>query len=352
MSHIKQFRRRLIALLLGICIIVGARMIYLSGQAPLFEYHGATMGTTYVVKLAHAGISRGQFRVWTKECQSLLRNINHSMSHYDSKSELSHINRSRDIHGAIELSAPLAIVLRRAKEIYFETAGFFDVTVAPLVNLWGFGPEDTVAIPSDADVQKKLAFIGSDKYFVTGELRFKKTIPELMIDLSAIAKGYAVDVLAGFFQEQGCRNFMIEIGGEVRCEGENPEGQVWKIGIENPTKPKDTFSIVVLHNKAMATSGDYRKFVLHEGVKYSHTINPKTGFPVKHSVASVTVIAPTCIDADAYATALHVMGLENGLAWLENHPDIEAYFVLRGADQTLSTRMTQGFRKYLIAGSS
>ncbi|HEX7027751.1 MAG TPA: FAD:protein FMN transferase, partial [Gammaproteobacteria bacterium] len=275
---------------------------------------GVTMGTYYLVKIADAPKN-----LKTNELQdgmdSLLHEINRSMSTYDKDSELSRINRSRKPE-PIPISPGLYTVLNEAVKISRLSNGAFDITVGPLVNLWGFGPElrdDTV--PASVDIQLALARVGMDKIELSDSdsPAFRKLHPEVYLDLSAIAKGYGVDRLAEHLEIRGIKNYMVEIGGEMRVKGVNARGKPWRIAIEEPSPAgRNVFSVIAPGDRAVATSGDYRNYFEWDGRRYSHTIDPRNGRPVDHALASVTVLANNCMHADAMATALMVLGPKQG----------------------------------------
>ena len=225
-------------------------------------------------------------------------------------------------------------VFTLAEQISRETDGAFDITVAPLVNEWGFGFKSGVA-PNKHVIDSLKQLTGYQKVKLAGG-RVVKTDPRIMLDCSAIAKGYGSDVVAKFLKSKGIDNFMVEIGGEIVTSGISPERVPWRIGV---TKPEDDSlqqqqalqTVLNVTDKAMATSGNYRNFYYKGGKKYAHTIDPKTGYPVQHNILSATVIANSCAEADAYATAFMVMGLDKAKTVLEKHPELLAYLIY--ADQ-------------------
>ena len=221
-------------------------------------------------------------------------------------------------------------VFSLAMDISKETDGAFDITVAPLVNAWGFGFKNG-SQPSRHQVDSLLRLVGYEKVsMVDGKV--KKQDPRIMLDCSAIAKGYGTDRVARLLQSRGVQNYMVEIGGEVVTCGVNPERVPWKIGVTKPTEDSlntghELQTILNLTNKAMATSGNYRNFYYKGGKKFAHTIDPKTGYPIQYSILSATVIAKSCAVADAYATSFMVMGLDKAKKVLERHPELMAYFI-------------------------
>jgi thiamine biosynthesis lipoprotein len=226
-------------------------------------------------------------------------------------------------------------VYKLAMSISKETDGAFDITVAPLVNAWGFGFKNGIE-PSKQQVDSLMQIIGYQK--VTLEKgKISKTDDRIMLDCSAIAKGYGTDVVAKLLRSKGVNNFMIEIGGEIVTSGLNPDQKPWRVGISKPEDDvqgagQEVQSIVAITDKAMATSGNYRNFYYKGGKKYAHTIDPKTGYPVQHSILSATVFANTCAVADAYATSFMVMGVEKAKQVLAQHPELMAYLIYSDQD--------------------
>ena len=273
---------------------------------------GETMGTTYTVKVSGWPKDRNIADV-KAEIKKRLATVNDQMSTWQKDSEISRFNQSRSTD-EFTVSPATVTVVQEAARISILSDGAFDVTVGPLVNLWSFGPENRPKkIPTDAEIAQRMQTTGNR------HLRFQakppalwKTIPELTVDLSAIAKGHGVDVIAGYLESLRVGGYMVEIGGEVRCKGTKADGSPWTIGIQSPDGNKKPARVVRLKNQAMATSGDYRNYFEHDGQRYSHTIDPRTGKPVTHKLVSVSVIAETCKAADAWATALMVLGPEAG----------------------------------------
>ncbi len=284
------------------------------------EISGATMGTQYHVTIARPSADV-DIETLQGEIDAELRRINEQMSTYLPDSEISRFN-SQDETKWFDVSPAFASVVTRAQEVSEETAGAFDVTVGPLVNRWNFGPDKTnIEMPSDTEV----AVLKQAVDFRLIEVRdeppaLRKQRPEVQIDLSAIAKGFAVDRVAAILESRGCKSFMVEIGGEIRVRGSNAEAKAWTVGIERPVADaRVVHRVVHLRDAAMATSGDYRNFMEINGRRYSHMIDPRTGYPVDHRLASVSVIADDCLSADAWATALMVHGPEEGFDVAKQH---------------------------------
>ncbi|MEQ9424122.1 MAG: FAD:protein FMN transferase [Cyclobacteriaceae bacterium] len=328
-------KRKLIPL--GILVIALVIYPYIQSKKTLqyVALSGKTMGPiVYNLKYAdNKGMN------YQKEVDSILVAFNQSMSTYIPDSEISQLNKSDTLTFQSEYFFP---VLAASKKIFDATKGAFDPTIGPIVNAWGFGPETRQEIDS-LKIDSLLTLVGFEK------VRFnQKAVGKLTgayIDFSAVAKGYAVDVLAQYLEGRGVDNYMVEIGGEVRSKGLNPDGQNWRIGIENPQGDeldRRLHATVKLKDMAMATSGNYRNFYEQDGKKYAHTINPKTGYPVEHSLLSTSVFAPTCMTADAFATAFMVMGLEKSLTMVNQLDSLDAYFIYADQNGVLKSLATAG----------
>jgi FAD:protein FMN transferase len=238
-----------------------------------------------------------------------------------------------------------------AQKISECTDGAFDITVAPMVNAWGFGFQNQKTI-TDELIDRLKAITGFRKVWLENG-KISKENANTMLDMSAIAKGYTCDLIGEFLSARGCKNYMVEIGGEVVARGVNPKGQIWSIGITEPLDDplfgnNPLNAVVRLKDKALATSGNYRNFYMKEGVKYAHTIDPKTGYPVQHSLLSVTVMADDCATADAFATAFMVMGREKGIQLCKEFPDLDVYFIYSDENGTHQVYATENFPKRII----
>ncbi|XOV88763.1 MAG: FAD:protein FMN transferase [Pseudomonadota bacterium] len=274
---------------------------------------GETMGTTYSVKIVDAS---GDTSALAGRIDAELVAFNAVMSTYIPDSELSRFNTSTP--GTwFAASDQLIAVMAMAAQLYRLSDGAFDVTVGPLVNLWGFGTTPFERrIPGPDELAAAKSLVGFT-HIAIGEASLRRDI-DAYVDLSAIAKGYGVDVIAGLVESAGYTNYLVEIGGELRARGLNERGLPWRIAIERPdTGQRVPFLAINLRDMAMATSGDYRNYFEVDGERYSHTIDPATGWPITHALASVTVLAPTCAWADGMATAINVLGPERGLALAE-----------------------------------
>lgn len=255
-----------------------------------------------------------------------LQKVDQSLSPFNKQSVITAINNNTDM----QVDEMFRTVFQTAMKVSEETDGDFDITVSPLVNLWGFGFKNDL-LPDSSKVDSLRQIIGYQKVKLVGN-KIQKDDARMMLDCSSIAKGYGVDVVANYLRSKGVQNFMVEIGGEVVTQGMSDRQKPWRIGITKPVddptgSSQELQEILQLENEALATSGNYRNFRVENGKKYAHTINPHTGYPVSHNLLSATVIAQNCMIADAYATSFMVMGLEKAKAFLENHPELTAYLI-------------------------
>jgi thiamine biosynthesis lipoprotein len=305
-------------------------------------FNGQTMGTTYQVKLSK-NIDEALKKNITQEIEGKLIAINQIFSTYLVDSEVSQFNQLDNI-ALRKQSKTFVNVLDEALIISRSTQGAYDVTVGPVVDLWGFGPTFSVdKIPSKEDISEALAKVGYQHLILDKEdSLIRKAKPYVQLDFSSIAKGYGVDEIAGVLEANGYKNYMVEIGGELRVSGKSPRGDAWKIAVEKPSENERSIQrVLALHNTAVATSGDYRNFFEHQGVRYSHAINPATGWPVKHNLVSVTVLAETAMKADAWATALMVLGYKKGYD-LAIDNGLNVLFIVKEGDAYIE-RVTLGF---------
>lgn len=288
---------------------------------------GFVFGTNYKITYQHSENLR-------KEIETQMKKVDAALSMFNEQSVISQVNQGRYVVEENEIGKMFLDVFKNAMQISKETDGAFDITVAPLVNAWGFGFKSG-SMPTDAQVDSIRKFVGYDKIqYVNegGKQGIKKSDPRVMLDCSAIAKGYGCDVVAAFLEKEGITNYMVMIGGEVVTKGINPSRLPWRIGV---TKPEDDTlglrpenqTILNVTDKAMATSGNYRNFYYKGGKKYAHTIDPASGRPVQHSLLSATVLADNCATADAYATSFMVMGIERAKEVLKRHPELMVYFI-------------------------
>lgn len=303
-----------------ILLIVGTVLIIRQQRAMPYQTNsGMVFGTVYNI---------------TYECDSdlhqaikaELQKVDNSLSPFNDHSIITAINQNQDV----KPDEMFLTVFNKAMEISCETDGAFDITVAPLVNAWGFGFKNGTQ-PDRHQVDSLRRLIGYEKVTLA-DGRVVKQMPDIMLDCSAIAKGFGSDVVAHFLRQQGVKNFMVEIGGEIVTSGVNPQRLPWKIGVTKPTDDtlsvkSEIQSVLNVTDLAMATSGNYRNFYYKGGKKYAHTIDPKTGYPVQHSLLSATVLAKDCATADAYATSFMVLGIEGAKKVLEHHPELMVYFI-------------------------
>lgn len=260
------------------------------------------------------------------EIDKVLTDVDNSLSPFNKKSNITAINNNKtDV-----ADERMTEVFNLSKDISEKTNGAFDITIAPLVNLWGFGFENSEDI-SSTNIDSIRNLIGFEKVQLENN-KIIKLSPQIKLDCSAIAKGYGVDAVGKYLEKSGINDYMVEIGGEIRCRGCNPNGIRWRIGITNPQddisgKQTEIEQVLELTDISLATSGNYRNFYIKDNKKYAHTIDPRTGYPVQHNILSSTVIASDCATADAYATAFMVLGLDSAIQVLNNNPDINAFFI-------------------------
>ena len=313
----------------------------------LIVFNGLTMGTSYTIKLgsAAAGTDRESIR---RGIEKALHDVNQRMSTYLDNSELSIINKT-ETTDKIPVSDELSNLLATAMQISWYTNGAFDITVGPLVNLWGFGPvKKKPVIPSREIIERTRAKTGYAKIKLGLDPDYiQKSQPDLYLDLSGIAKGYGVDQVAAYLDTLAIKNYMIEVGGEVKAKGAKADGTSWRIGIEKPVSDQRRVErIIQLDNMGMATSGDYRNYFEIDGKRYSHIIDPATGYPVSHNLVSVSVMDEYTTRADALATALIVMGPDKGVKFA-NDNKIAAMFIIRNGNG-FTEKYTGPFEHYLI----
>jgi thiamine biosynthesis lipoprotein len=318
-----------------------------SSRARLKEFDGDTQGTTYHIKVVDLPATLSAETVRTT-IEAELDDITRHLSTYEPDTELSRFNRSRDT-GWVPASTGLVQVLSEARRISELSHGAYDVTVGPLVNLWGFGPEDTgERIPSEAEIAAAQTLIGYTHLSIRpSPPAIRKDIPDLTIDVASIAQGYTVDRVAERLDSLGIANYLVEIGGELRGKGLNQLGGHWRIGIERPTPgERSVYTIIRIADVGVSTSGDYRDYFERDGHRYSHTINPQTGRPVSHRLASVTVVSEDTMRADALSTALMVLGPEEGYH-LAEQAAIAAYFIIK-SDGGFTDRETTAFDRHRL----
>ena len=321
-------KRRLLWQLPFLAFLVIGTVIIVSRQqsTPYLHDRGMVFGTVYHITYQSS-------KSLQKDIEAELAKVDASLSPFNERSIITAVNENRDT----VVNKMFSDVFALAMKISDSTNGAFDITVAPLVNAWGFGFKGG-AMPSRHQVDSLKALVGYHKVSLTNG-RVSKTDPRIMLDCSSIAKGYGCDVVAKFLSAKGIDNYMVEIGGEIVTRGISEKRLPWKIGVTKPTDDslnvnQEIQTIINVTDKAMATSGNYRNFYYKNGRKYAHTIDPSTGYPVQHNILSSTVIADDCATADAYATAFMVMGLDKAKAILSRHPELMAYFILASDDGT------------------
>ncbi|SMY14825.1 FAD:protein FMN transferase [Photobacterium aquimaris] len=303
-----------------------------SDQRQQITINGSTMGTYYSIKIINQqGLPPA--KEIQQEIDRRLELVNDQMSTYRPQSELSLFNKA-PANKPFPVSAATAKVIAEALRISKVSNGAYDVTVGPVVNLWSFGPEARPeSIPTDKDIKKRLSEVGYQHLQVLAGNKLVKDEAKLYVDLSSIAKGYGVDVVADYLKDDlHVKNFMVDVGGELRLQGKNKANILWRIAVEKPVENERAVQeILQAGNMAIATSGDYRNYFDENGVRYSHLINPKTGRPIDNHVVSVTVIAPSCMTADAYATTFSVMGEDESIA-LANQQNIPVMLIVKTKD--------------------
>jgi len=315
------------------------------GQGEWMKISGFTQGTTY--NITYFDPDSTDYR---PEIDSILRDFDLSLSTYVPESVISGINQGRDniIPGILFIRC-----FNAAREVYEQSRGAFDISVAPLVNAWGFGFTERAEVDSNM-IDSLMQYIGMDNLSLEGG-HIHKTREGVMLDMNAIAQGFSVDVLSGFLESRDIRDYLVEVGGELRTRGSNDRGTAWKVGIDKPIEglqiPGVALEAVIsVSGRSMATSGNYRQFYELDGMKYSHTIDPSTGYPVSHGLLSATVVCGECMYADAYATAFMVMGTEKSKFFLDEHPEIDAFLIYNDEEGEYRVWHTAGLEEYLVRG--
>ncbi len=305
------------------------------------SFMGEAQGTYYSVTYYDT-----ENRNFQPQIDSLLKRIDKTASLWDPESLISKINRNDT---SVVLDSTFITIFRKAQEVSGKTNGKFDITVGPLIRVWGFWFDDRMDVNQEL-IDSIMPLIGYEKVRLE-DGRIIKDDPRIQLDFNAIAQGHSVDLIAEFLEDNGINRYLVDVGGEIYARGKKPYGDQWKIGIEEPAEEKYAKrkfeEIVFLEDKALATSGSYRKFYEIDGVKYSHTVDPETGYPVQHSLLSATVLAEDCITADAYATAFMVMGLDKTREFLEKNEDMEAFLIYSDEDGDMKTYKTYGMRKIM-----
>ncbi|HDO27050.1 MAG TPA: FAD:protein FMN transferase [Bacteroidetes bacterium] len=299
---------------------------------------GAAQGTYY--SIIYYDEARRNFQ---PEIDSLLQAFDRSLSLWIPSSILSRVNNNDT---SVVPDKSFEDNFNLSMQVAANTNGAFDVTVGPLVRAWGFGFDEKKHVDSHI-IDSLLQFTGYRKVKIQNGIIVKDD-PRVSLDFNAIAQGYSVDLVGDFLERHGIENYLVDIGGEVKAKGQKPDGSLWKVGIEKPAKHQDDLrslkAVIALKNKSVATSGSYRKFYIENGIRYSHTIDPKTGRPVQHSLLSVSVLADSTAVADAYATAFMVMGFEKSKQFVEQDSALEAFFIYARPDSTNQIYITKGFK--------
>lgn len=337
-------RKRLLPFATGLLLLGVAFFLLYQRPIPV-EFSGSTMGTRYHIKIGDLPREIDQNYI-ENQISTTLGIVDKLMSTYKPNSDVSRFNRAA-INQAVMIDKKTLDVIQLSKSIYALSSGAFDITVSPIVQLWGFGPESKQNnLPTASDIQSALDKVGFNKVQVTENPPALLKLQEVEIDLSAIAKGYGVDQVAKLLDKHNIENYLVEVGGEIRVKGTNRAGQRWRIGIEAPSFIRSgAQQAIAIHNASVATSGDYRNFFEVEGKRYSHTMSPLTGKPVEHNLASVTVVSPSCAEADAFATAMSVLGPKRGFE-LATELKLAAYFLVRENDE-YEHLMTSSFRNII-----
>jgi len=304
---------------------------------------GFAQGTSY-----HITYENSNSKDYSDDIESLLKAFDKSLSIYDSTSIISRINNDDP---TVEADDWFVEVFNKSVEVSILSGGAFDITVGPVVHAWGFG-NAPIAKHDTAYIDSLLQYVGMDKVKLEGRKIIKK-YPGVKIDVNAIAQGYSVDVVSNFFESKGIENYLVEIGGEVRGKGTNAKDKIWRVGIDRPSDEnvapgKELQAIIEINNKSLTTAGNYRKFFVENGVKYGHTIDPKTGFPTRNTLLSATVICDDAMTADAYDTAFMVLGLEKSKELLKKLPGIDVYFIYSNPQGEYEIFFSEGIRKMIV----
>lgn len=279
----------------------------------------------------------------TDTFNSILNDFDFSMSTYNPKSLITKVNNGEDV----ELDSNFVVVFNSSVELWNLTGGIFDPSCRPLVNAWGFAKHESLRKPSQEELDSILQFVGMDKFKIVNN-KLVRADNRATLNFNANAQGYSVDLVCDYLKSKGYKNYLVEIGGETRSEGVNPKGEPWRVGIDAPLDGsteanREIQAVVPLSGKSLCSSGNYRNFFEKDGVKYSHELNPKTGYPQSDSLLAVSIVTPTALVGDGLATAVMVMGLENGFKLIDSLPETEGYFIYSSSDGTFKTMKTKNF---------
>ncbi|WP_394700211.1 FAD:protein FMN transferase [uncultured Tolumonas sp.] len=319
-----------------------------AAEHPMLEIHGRTMGTFYGVKVV--GDFPGGQQALQTQVDSLLKHYNDEISTYDPNSSLSKFNQQQTT-APFPVSQDMADIVISAVRVGQRTQGVLDVTVGPLVNLWGFGPDRRpVKIPTDAQITAARQRVGIQRLHVdvsADHAELRKDIPNMYVDLSTVGEGFGADKIADFLESRGVHNYLVEIAGASRSRGVNAKGEPWKLAIQKPTDELDEVQAIVKPDgRAISTSGSYRNYYELNGQRYSHIIDPATGKPITHRLVSATVITPTALEADGLDTALMVMGPEKAMAFAKQQ-HLAVYLVIK-TDKGFKAEYSETFKPYLV----
>ncbi|WP_296620147.1 FAD:protein FMN transferase [Marivirga sp.] len=311
-------------------------------KLPYIFISGEAQGTTY--NITYSDVENRNLKL---EVDSILHQFDLSLSTYVKSSEIVRFNKSDHFQFESSYFYP---VLEKSKEIYKASDGAFDPTVYPLIEAWGFGPEKT-DFPDSSRIEEIKEYVGFE-YIDFNKQRVVKEKEKVSLDFNAIAQGYSIDVVFDFLKSRGVENMMVELGGELRVKGKNENEDLWAIGVDDPKTEEGQqakrVAIIKLDNEAISTSGNYRKFFVHEGKKYGHSINPKTGYPIQRDIISSTVVAPTCMEADAWSTAFMVTGLEKAKEILTTQNHLKAFFIYEDENGDLQQYNTENLGGNII----
>jgi len=314
---------------------------------PMNEYTGYTEGTTF-----HITYDKGAAGDLKPEIDQLLDEISRSLSLYDPTSLICRVNRTDSL---IAADRHFVSVFEISQKIYGETGGAYNPAIYPMVKFWGFGVGDNTAYDAvdSAAVDSLRPFVRFDDVQIVQQgsaTYIRKKRPGIQLDFNAIIKGYTVDQLSALLDSKGIANYMIEVGGETSAKGKDAKGEAWMIGIDKPIEDpndRELVAIARISNSSIASSGSYRKYYVKDGMKYSHTIDPSTGYPVSHTLVSASVFGPTCAEADAYATAFMVMGVERSKKFVEKHPSLSIYLIYTNYKGEWETYISEGLKERL-----
>jgi FAD:protein FMN transferase len=336
-------KKIIIRLLLLVGIILLAYVISITGKrGDYITLVGFTQGTTY--HIIYESKNREDFQSLV---DSLLADFDRSLSIYQPNSVISKINRNEP---GIRADEKFTTIFNKSYEVFKKTNGAFDITVGQVVNALGFGSTDTLEVDSTM-IDSLLQYVGMEKVSLKEGVLIKQN-ENILLDVNAIAQGYSVDLVAKLLEKKKIRNYMVEIGGEVRARGKNERNQVWRIGIDQPVEGNmipgaELQAIVSLNNRSLATSGNYRQYYEKNGIKFVHTIDPKSGYPVVSNLLSATVVASDCTTADAYATALMVFGVERSIEFLKENKFLDAYLIFADQEGRFRVYSTKGLQRFI-----